>query len=210
MTDRPEHQPHDDGPDQQDQPEQPDRSAARDERTGRAAAAQRMQHQAQWVDLQIKQAMERGEFDDLPGTGKPIKGLGATHDPDWWIKGLIEREQVSGVLPPSLQLRKDDAELDGRLDRLAVEQEVRAEVEDFNARVMRARYTPVDGPPLITQPRDVDATVAAWRARRVAAARAARAAAADVRRAPAASSAGPPRRRWWRRSSARGMRHTDG
>ena len=84
-----------------------------------------MQHQAQWVDLQVKQAMERGEFDDLPGTGKPIEGLGATHDPDWWLKGLIEREQVTGVLPPSLQLRKDDAELDDRLDRLAVDAEVR-------------------------------------------------------------------------------------
>jgi hypothetical protein len=204
MTDRPGHRPEDAAD------ERPDREPARDERTGRAAAAQRMQHQSQWVDLQIKQAMERGEFDDLPGTGKPIEGLGATHDPDWWIKGLIEREQVTGVLPPALQLRKDDAELDARLDRLAVESEVRAEVEEFNARVLRARYTPVDGPPLVTQPRDVDATVAAWRARRVAAARAARAAAADVRRAPAAPHRTTRRRRWWQPGSGRGMRHTDG
>jgi hypothetical protein len=185
--------------------EQPDRHRLLDDRTGRAAAAQRIQHQAQWVDLQIQEAMARGDFDDLPGTGKPIEGLGATHDPDWWLKKLVEREQVSGVLPPSLQLRKDDAELDARLDRLAVEKEVRAEVEEFNARVLRARYTPVDGPPLITQPRDVDATVAAWRARRVAAARAARAAAAAVRRAPEAPQQ-PRRRRWFRRE----RRHTDG
>ena len=41
--------------------------------------------------------------------------------------------------------------------------QVRKQVEDFNARVMKARYTPVDGPPLITMPRDVDETVAAWR-----------------------------------------------
>ena len=32
-------------------------------------------------------------------------------------------------------------------------------LEEFNARVMKARYTPVDGPPLITMPRDVDAEV---------------------------------------------------
>ena len=86
-----------------------------------------------------------------------------THDPDWWLKRLIEREQITGVLPPALQLRKDDAELDARLDRHTAEPEVRREVEEFNARVMRARYTPVDGPPLITMPRDVDAEVAAWR-----------------------------------------------
>ena len=141
-------------------PEHPEDRAA-----SRAAAAKRIEQQQTWVDLQIRQAMARGEFDDLPGAGKPIEDLGTEHDPDWWLKRMVKREQVS-VLPPSLQLRKDDAELDDRLDRLAVESEVRREVEEFNARVLRARYTPVDGPPLITQPRDVDETVAAWRQRR--------------------------------------------
>jgi hypothetical protein len=129
------------------------------------AAAKRIEQQQTWVDLQIRQAMARGAFDDLPGAGKPIEDLGTEHDPDWWLKRMVKREQVS-VLPPSLQLRKEDAELDDVLDKLAVESEVRREVEEFNARVMRARYTPVDGPPLITQPRDVDATVAGWRERR--------------------------------------------
>jgi hypothetical protein len=122
-----------------------DRDVERDDRTGRAAAAQRMQRKDQWVDLQIQEAMKRGDFDDLPGAGKPIKGLGATHDPDWWIKRLVEREKIS-VLPPALQLRKDDAELDEGLDRHTSESEVRRQLEEFNARVMRARYTPVDGP----------------------------------------------------------------
>ncbi|MDP2772996.1 MAG: DUF1992 domain-containing protein [Nocardioides sp.] len=133
--------------------------------------------------------MANGEFDNLPGAGKPIEDLGATHDPDWWLRKLVEREQIA-VLPPSLQLRKDDAELDARLDELFAEAEVRREVEDFNARVMRARYSPQDGqPPLITMPRDVDATVAAWQQRR-----------ADRRTARAAEPAPPaPTRRWWQR-----------
>ncbi len=182
--------------------ESPDRTPERDERTGRAAAAQRMQQKDQWVDLQIQQAMQRGEFDNLPGAGKPIEGLGATHDPDWWLKKLVEREKIS-VLPASLQLRKDDAELDGKLDRHTAESEVRRELEDFNARVMRARYTPVDGPPLVTMPRDVDAEVDAWRERRLARRRAADAArvaaAAEETRARAAESDPPRRRRWFRR-----------
>ena len=65
-------------------PDDPDR--ARDARTGRGAAAARIHHQARWVDLQIQQAMERGDFDDLPGAGKPLKNLGPTHDRDWWLK----------------------------------------------------------------------------------------------------------------------------
>lgn len=151
------------------QPEGPDRERQRDARTGRAAARNRMHNQAKYVDLQIQQAMRRGDFDNLPGAGKPIKGLGTQHDPDWWVKQLIEREKITGVLPPALQLRKDDAELDARLDELHTEAEVREQLEEFNARVVKARYTPVDGPPLITQTRDVEAEVAAWRARRIAA-----------------------------------------
>jgi len=148
------------------QPERPDRE--QDARTGRSAARNRILHQTKYVDLQIQQAMRRGDFDNLPGAGKPIRGLGKDYDPDWWIKQLIEREKITGVLPPALQLRKDDAELEARLDSLHSAADVREEVEEFNARVIKARYTPVDGPPLITQPRDVDAEVEAWRARRAA------------------------------------------
>jgi hypothetical protein len=170
--------------------------------SGRAAAA-RIQNQASWVDQQIRVAMAKGEFDNLPGAGKPIKDLGSAHDPDWWLKKLIEREQVTGVLPPALQLRKDDAELDRRLDELSAESEVRREVEHFNARVLKARYTPVDGPPLVTQPRDLEETVAAWQERR-AARRADRL--AQTRRAPEPEKPAKSRRRWWQR---REIRHTD-
>jgi hypothetical protein len=158
-----------------------------------------MQHQASWVDQQIRIAMAKGEFDDLPGAGKPIEGLGSDHDPDWWLKRLIEREQITGVLPESVQLRKEDSDLDRRLDEHAVESEVRREVEEFNARVIRARYSLAQGPPLITMPRDVEETVAAWRERRQA--RRARLAS----RSQARADPGPTRprrrwRRWWRRS----------
>lgn len=152
-------------PEQEQDHEQQRRPDPTGER-GRAAAARRIAQQETWVDLQVRRAMERGDFDDLPGAGKPIADLGAEHDPEWWLKRLVQREQISGVLPPSLQLRKEDAELDGRLDAMRTEADVRREVEEFNARVLRARYTPSDGPPLITMPRDVDATVAAWHERR--------------------------------------------
>ncbi|HEU4811460.1 MAG TPA: DUF1992 domain-containing protein [Nocardioides sp.] len=174
-----------------DTEEQPDRTRAQDDRTGRSAAAARIQQQATWVDLQIQQAMARGDFDDLPGQGKPIADLGSQHDPDWWLKKLIERERIA-LLPASLQLRKEDAELDDRLDALAVEAEVRREVTEFNERVIRARYRPAEGPPLITMPRDVEATVAAWRERRTARLAARRA-------APPAEPPKASRRRWWRR-----------
>ena len=155
-------------------------------------AEARIRDQTRWVDLQIQEAVRRGAFDDLPGYGKPIEGLGTQHDPDWWLKKLVEREHITGVLPPTLQLRKDDAELDGLLDRLPSEAEVREALEDFNARVRAARYQPLGGPPLVTRQRDVEAEVEAWRVRR-----GARRAAAEASPPP---SEGGRLRRWWRRS----------
>lgn len=141
-------------------------SDERDERTGRKATESRMRDSARWVDLQVQRAMEQGKFDNLPGAGKPIEDLGAPYDRDWWLKKLIEREKITGVLPPALQLRKDDAVLDDELDRQPGEKQVRELLEGFNKRVVEARRQLQGGPPVITNLRDVEAEVAAWRERR--------------------------------------------
>ncbi|MCL8023981.1 J-domain-containing protein [Nocardioides bruguierae] len=169
--------------------------AERRKRSQESPAAARIANQASWVDEQLRVAMARGDFDDLPGAGKPIEDLGEQHDPDWWVKKLVEREQITGVLPPSLQLRKDDALLDRELDRLTVEAEVRRVIGEFNERVLRARYTVQDNqPPLVTQLRDVEATVQAWAQRRALRLEEARARVREGAATPPSS-----RPRWWRR-----------
>lgn len=137
--------------------------------TARAAsgsAVGRVRHQARWVDLQIQQAMERGDFDDLPGQGKPLGDLGSPYDRDWWLRKLIEREQVTGVLPEALQLRSEDAALDAELDRESVEKRVRELLDAFNRRIVEARRQLQGGPPVVTALREVEAEVALWRQRR--------------------------------------------
>jgi hypothetical protein len=164
------------------------------------APAQRMEQQTLWVDMQVRRAMERGDFDDLPGAGKPIKGLGSTHDPDWWVKNLVERERITGVLPPALALRKEDAELDGVLDRETSEEGVRRAVADFNRRIVEARRQLQGGPPVVTPTRDEATEVAAWRARRAERRERQRA----LLEATATPSGVPDktraRRRWWHRN----------
>ena len=46
------------------------------------------------VDRQIREASERGEFDNLSGSGKPIEDLSLEYEPDWWAKRYIEREKT--------------------------------------------------------------------------------------------------------------------
>ena len=131
-----------------------------------AQRALRIQHQSVWVDMQVQQAMRRGDFDNLPGAGKPIPDIDRPHDPDWWLKRLIERERITGVLPPALALRKEHAEMDATLDRITTPTGVRQAIEDFNARIVEARRQLQGGPPVITPLRDADAEVDAWHRRR--------------------------------------------
>jgi hypothetical protein len=152
-----------------------------------------VEERSRYVDVVVDQAMRRGEFDNLPLQGKPIPGLTGTHDPDWWIKGLIERENITGLLP-SAQLRKDAAELDDKLDLEAMEVRVREIVTDFNARVVDARRQLQGGPPVVTPTRDVDEEVARWRARRAARRTASSGPPPAPRRTPTTSESRP----WWK------------
>lgn len=121
---------------------------------------------AAFIETAIQVAIRRGEFDDLPGAGKPLEGLGTHHDPDWWIRRKIERENLTGLGPPAILLRAEDRELNDQLDLLGREEDVREVLEDFNRRVREARRQLMGGPPVVTSPRDVDAEIAAWRERR--------------------------------------------
>lgn len=119
----------------------------------------------QIVETAIQQAIRRGDFDGLPGAGKPLEDLGGVRDPDWWIRRKIEREGLTGLGPPALTLRTENAEIDDRLDSLSAEGAVREVLEDFNRRVRDARRQLLGGPPVVTRPRDVDVEIAAWRER---------------------------------------------
>jgi hypothetical protein len=88
------------------------------------------------------------------------------HDPDWWIRQKIEREQLTGLGPPALTLRTENATLTERMDDLFREDDVRALLEDFNKRVVEARRQLQGGPPVVTPTRDVESEIRGWRDRR--------------------------------------------
>lgn len=118
-----------------------------------------------WIDRQIREAQERGEFDNLPGAGRPIDGLGGRYDENWWIKGLIEREGIRGVLPGSLALKKETVEIVDTVSDCRTEEQVREIVADLNARIVDARRRGVDGPSIVIKSVDVERVVDEWRER---------------------------------------------
>jgi hypothetical protein len=122
------------------------------------------------VEKQIRAGIERGEFEDLPGKGKPLEGIltetGDIHrDEDWWLKAKLRRERLS-YLPSTLAVRKELEEARQAIARASKETVVRQIVGDINARIREVNRRGADGPPSTVMPLDEEAVVAAWRTER--------------------------------------------
>ena len=46
------------------------------------------------AENRIREAMERGEFANLTGAGRPLE-LDTAYHPDWWIQRKIKREELT-------------------------------------------------------------------------------------------------------------------
>ncbi len=118
-----------------------------------------------WVDRQVSAAQAKGEFDDLPGAGKPLpKTIGPDSTLAWVVdKVRGEGHDVSALLPPSLAIAKELDALPDTLARVRREARVREIVEDLNERIRAEHRRPQGGPVLRARPLDVDETLAEWR-----------------------------------------------
>ena len=148
-----------------------------------------------WIDRQIREATERGEFDNLPGAGKPLRGLEGPVDENWWLKEHIRREglETDPLLPTPLFLRKQVDGLAETVRDVRSEAEVRELVAELNQRIVDwIRFG--DGPRVPLAPVNVDKVVERWRTDRKPSATAP---------VPMPVPPPPPRVSWWRRLPGR-------
>jgi hypothetical protein len=118
-----------------------------------------------WIDRQIRESQERGEFDDLEGAGRPLADLDQPYDALWWVRKKLKEERLA-YLPPTLQIRKDLEVARGEIDRAHTERQVRAIIAEINTRIRHVNRTAIEGPPSTTMPLDEERTVQRWRERR--------------------------------------------
>ena len=118
-----------------------------------------MQYES-WIDRQIREAAERGAFDNLPGTGKP---LDLDPDENWWIKAKIKRENLDVVLPGPLALRREVERIQDTLATITREEHARELLEDLNERIRDHYRRPSSGPVIVVRLVDIEADLARWR-----------------------------------------------
>jgi hypothetical protein len=115
-----------------------------------------------WVERQIREATERGEFDNLPGAGKPIADLDKPHDELWWVKQKLRRENLS-YLPATLALRKEAEDALAAASKARSEAQVRRILAAVNRKILEGNWKAASGPPLNLMPFDVERVVRTWR-----------------------------------------------
>lgn len=118
-----------------------------------------------WIDKQIREAEERGEFEDLPGAGQPIPDLDKPFDELWWVKNKLQREGLS-YMPPSVALRKEAHDALEAVSRARSEADVRRLIADINENIREANRKVIRGPSLMLMPFDVERVVEEWREER--------------------------------------------
>ncbi|QGN34803.1 DUF1992 domain-containing protein [Microlunatus sp. Gsoil 973] len=120
-------------------------------------------------DRLIREAQERGEFDNLKGRGKPLRNLTGPGARDW-VTQWVQREDLTGVLPPELALRKEAEQIVDTCADLRTEPEVREVVESLNRRIREMRLRPPSGhyrgPESFLRTVSADRVVNEWRERR--------------------------------------------
>lgn len=116
------------------------------------------------VERSIREAQERGDFDNLPGKGKPLPNIDGPNDDLWWVRGYMAREKLDleDALPTTLKLKKAVDRLSETVLKFRTEQEVRKYVDTLNREIKQAILL-ADGPAIALRTVDLDVELDRWR-----------------------------------------------
>ena len=121
-----------------------------------------MKHWESLVDQKIREAMEQGEFDDLPGMGEPIDiSVNPFEDPEMRLAHRMLRN--AGFAPSWIEERKDiDAEFEIARNQLAQAWTIRQNARDSeHERGAQARWEKALTS-FRTQATELNGRIAAW------------------------------------------------
>ena len=86
------------------------------------------------IEKRIQKAFSRGEFDDLPGSGEPIKLDDESHIPDE-LRLAYKILKNANCLPPELQLKKEIRQMKDMLEDMPDEREKYHQMKRINFKI---------------------------------------------------------------------------
>ena len=92
------------------------------------------------VEQRIKEAMENGEFDDLPGKGKPLPLEDDSHVPED-LRLAYKLLKNADCLPPELLEKKEIRQMEDMLAAVPDEKERYKLIKKINFKIMKLNVT---------------------------------------------------------------------
>ena len=88
------------------------------------------------IEKRIKEAQEKGEFDDLPGHGEPLKIEDDSHIPED-LRLAYKILKNADCLPPELELKKEIRQMEDMLGNIPDERERYRYLKKINFKIMQ-------------------------------------------------------------------------
>lgn len=88
------------------------------------------------IEKRIKEAQEKGEFDDLPGHGEPIKMEDDSHIPED-LRLAYKILKNADCLPPEIELKKEIRQMEDMLANIPDEKEQYRLIKKINYKIMK-------------------------------------------------------------------------
>lgn len=88
------------------------------------------------VEQRIKEAQEKGEFDNLPGQGEPLKLEDDSRIPED-LRLAYKILKNADCLPPQLELKKEIRQMEDMLENIPDEKEKYRQIKKINYKIMR-------------------------------------------------------------------------
>ena len=88
------------------------------------------------VEKRIREAQERGEFDNLPGRGEPLHIEDDSHISED-LRMVHKILKNADCLPPELQLRKEIRQMEDMLENIPDEKEKYRQIKKINYKIIQ-------------------------------------------------------------------------
>jgi len=113
------------------------------------------------ANAKIEQAIQEGQFNALPGFGKPLNLDPANNAGDCWLKRKAQQENLE-ILPPALVLKRHVERKQQAILEIRDEAKARTALLELNEMIEKSLMNILWGPPCDVLPLETERFMEAW------------------------------------------------